>query len=59
MEQILNEDYVLMGWPEVQRFMGKGEFYSHSALINENESMGIGSCTYLVEREWYDDQIKK
>ena len=46
------EDYVIIGWPEIQEYMDKEGFEENSALITPNDSMGIGSSTYLINKEW-------
>ena len=48
------EDYEIIGWPDVQSYMDLEGFEENSTLITPNDSMGIGSSTYLVNREWYD-----
>jgi hypothetical protein len=48
------EDYVIVGWPEIQELMDKEGFDENATLIEPNDSMGIGSSTYLVDKEWLD-----
>ena len=48
------EDYVIVEWPEIQELMDKKGFEKNTALITPNDSMGIGSSTYLVNKEWFD-----
>lgn len=48
------EDYVIVGWPEIQELMDKEGFEKYTALITPNDSVGIGSSTYLVDREWFE-----
>ena len=46
------EDYVIIGWPEIQAFMDLEGFDDNATLINENDAMGIGSSTYLINADW-------
>lgn len=46
------EDYVIVGWPDIQDIMNKEGFEDNATLIEPNDSMGIGSSTYLVDKEW-------
>ena len=48
------EDYELIGWPEIQELMDKEGFEANATLIEPNDSMGIGSSTYLVDKEWLE-----
>lgn len=48
------EDYVIIGWPDIQDIMDEDGFYENSALIAPNDNMGIGSSTYLVDKEWFE-----
>ena len=45
------EDYEIIGWPEIQYFMDLEGFGANTALIEPNDNMGIGSSTYLVDKE--------
>ena len=46
------EEYEIIDWPEIQYYMDKEGFEENATLITPNESMGIGSSTYLVKVEW-------
>ena len=46
------DKYTIIGWPEIQAFMELDGFEDNATLINENDSMGIGSSTYLVNVDW-------
>lgn len=46
------EEYEIIDWPEIQYYMDKQGFEENATLITPNESMGIGSSTYLVKVEW-------
>jgi hypothetical protein len=48
------EDYEIIGWPDIQDIMDEEGFEDNATLIEPNESMGIGSSTYLVSKEWLD-----
>lgn len=48
------EDYVIVGWPDIQELMDLEGFEENSTLINQNDEMGIGSSTYLVSKEWLE-----
>ena len=50
----LMEEYEIIGWPEIQHFMDLEGFDNNATLIEENNSMGIGSSTYLVSKDWLD-----
>lgn len=45
-------DYEIVGWPEIQWIMDEEGFEENATLIEPNDSMGIGSSTYLVNKEW-------
>jgi len=51
-EQKSSDEYTIIGWPEIQAFMDLEGFDDNAALIDENDSMGIGSSTYLVSVDW-------
>lgn len=46
------DKFEIIGWPEIQYYMTWPGFNEHSALIDQNELIGIGSSTYLVSKEW-------
>lgn len=46
------EEYEIIDFPEIQYYMDKEGFEENATLITPNESMGIGSSTYLVKVEW-------
>ncbi len=46
------EDYEIIGWPDIQVFMDLEGFNENATLIEPNESIGIGSSTYLIQKEW-------
>ena len=48
------EDYEIIGWPDIQDIMDEAGFANNTALIEPNDSMGIGSSTYLVDKEWLE-----
>lgn len=48
------EDYIIIGWPEVQCIMDEVDFDKYSTLINQNDIIGIGSSCYLIDKEWYN-----
>lgn len=48
------EDYEIIGWPEIQELMDKEGFEDNATLITPNYAMGIGSSTYLVDKEWLE-----
>ena len=48
------EDYVIVGWPDIQDLMDLKGFEENATLINQNDEMGIGSSTYLVSKEWLE-----
>lgn len=46
------EDYVIVGWPDIQDIIDEEGFDENTTLIEPNDNMGIGSSTYLVDKEW-------
>lgn len=46
------EEFEIIEWPEIQYYMDKEGFEENTTLITPNESMSIGSSTYLVKVEW-------
>lgn len=46
------EDYEIIGWPEIQYYMEFEGFEENSSLIEPNDNIGIGSSTYLIDKEW-------
>lgn len=48
------DEYDIIGWPDIQAFMVLEGFEENATLINPNDNMGIGSSTYLVDREWLE-----
>lgn len=48
------DEYDIIGWPDIQAFMDLEGFEENTTLINPNDNMGIGSSTYLVNREWIE-----
>lgn len=48
------EDYEIIEWPDIQALMELDDFHENATLIEPNYNMGIGSCTYLVDKEWLE-----
>ena len=48
------EDYEIIGWPDIQDIMDEEGFEDNATLIEPNDNMGIGSSTYLVDKEWLE-----
>lgn len=48
------EDFKIIGWPDIQAFMDLDGFDDNATLIEPNDEMGIGDCTYLVDKEWLE-----
>ena len=48
------KDYEIIGWPDIQDIMDKEGFEDNATLINSNDNIGIGSSTYLVDKEWLE-----
>lgn len=46
------EDFDIIGWPDIQYYMNEEGFNENATLIEPNENMGIGSSTYLINKEW-------
>ena len=44
--------FEIIGWPETQEVMDVEGFEENSSLISPNDNLGIGSSTYLVNKEW-------
>lgn len=52
------EDFIIVGWPEIQAYMELPGFRENSALIEQNDEIGIGSSTYLISKEWEENLNK-
>lgn len=53
------EEYEIIEQPEIQYYMDKEGFEENATLITPNESMSIGSSTYLIKTEWLkSEEIK-
>ena len=48
------KDYEIIEWPDIQDIMNEEGFVENATLIEPNDSMGIGSSTYLVNKEWLE-----
>ena len=48
------EEYEIIEWPDIQAFMDLEGFDENATLIEPNYNMGIGSSTYLVDKEWLE-----
>ena len=46
------EDYAIIGWPEIQKYMSLIGFKENSTLITPNPHIGIGMSTYLIDLGW-------
>jgi hypothetical protein len=53
------EDYTIISGPDIQDFMNEEGFEDNATLIEPNDSMGIGSSTYLVDKEWFESLEKE
>ena len=51
------ENYIIIDWPDIQYLMDIEGFEDNSTLINPNDNMGIGSSTYLINKDWYNKNI--
>lgn len=47
-----DQEYEVVSWPEIQEYMDYDDFNDNATLITPNDSIGIGSSTYLVNSEW-------
>lgn len=47
-------DYEIIDWSNIQDYMDLEGFEENSNLITPNDSIEIGSSTYLIDNEWYD-----
>ena len=45
-------DFKVVSWPEIQDLMDLPGFEENSALVMQNECLGIDKCTYLISKEW-------
>lgn len=52
------EKYIILTWPEVQEYMEYDDFDAHSTLVYSNPLMDIEGCTYLIDKEWYNEKSK-
>ena len=48
------DNYVVLEWTEAQKYEEMDGWSENSTLINPNSYMGIGYCTYLVNKDWYE-----
>lgn len=48
------KDYEIIEWPDIQDIMNEDDFVENATLIEPNDSMGIGSSTYLVDKKWLE-----
>ena len=48
------DDFIIIGWPEIQKYMELERFEENTALITPNPYLGIDSSTYLVDKNWYN-----
>lgn len=48
------DNYRIVSWPNIQELMEYEDFDENATLIDPNSSMGIDSCTYLVNKEWLE-----
>lgn len=46
------DEFEIIGWPDIQAYMDLEGFKENSTLINQNDNIGIGSSTYLINRNW-------
>lgn len=53
------EKFEIIGWPDIQEYMDYEDFDENTALIEPNDNMGIGSSTYLVDKEWLESLDKE
>lgn len=51
-------NYIIVTWPEIQKYMEYSDFEDHSTIINPNITIGIDSCTYLIDKKWYNEKSK-
>lgn len=52
------ENYIIVTWPEIQKYMEYSDFEDYSTIINPNIAIGIDGCTYLIYKEWYNKKSK-
>ena len=53
------EDHKIVGWPDIQYLIEEEGFFENAALIHVNETMGIDSSTYLINKKWLDSLGKE
>lgn len=51
-----DQEYEIIPWPEIQEYMDYDDFDDNTTLITPNDSMGIGSSTYLVNSKWKEEK---
>ena len=51
---MMMDDFIVIGWPEIQKYMELEGFEENTALITPNPYLGIDSSTYLVDKNWYN-----
>jgi len=50
----MEEEFEIIGWPEIEEYMELEDFEANATLIEPNGAMGIDSSTYLVSKKWLD-----
>ena len=51
---MIMEDFEIIGWPDIQEYMGYNGFDENTTLIEPSDNLGIGSSTYLVSKVWLE-----
>lgn len=46
------DEFEIIGWPDIQAYMDLEGFEENSTLINQNDNIGIGSSAYLISKNW-------
>lgn len=50
---IVNKEFVVVTWPEIQEYMEKEGFKDNSHLINDEVGLEkYGGSSYFINKEW-------
>jgi len=49
------ENYIIITWPDSQKFMDLDGFEENSILINDDRGIDeYGPCAFLINRDWFE-----
>lgn len=57
---MINKEFVIITWPEVEGYFDIPGFDEHSSLANSMFDIEeYGSSAYYIEKEWYEQATKQ